>query len=216
VKQTKVIDKIRERDWDVVVLQEQSLRPVLDRSLMHKYARILDAEIKKQAAETVFYLTWARQHLPEMQTGTAPDASSQYASAMYRISGMAKATDFASWHQQHSRGLTRGLNGAYLDIAAELDATVAPVGMAWRKALQDDPKLVLHRTDKSHPNPAGSFLAACVFVATLLDTSPVGLPGELRKNDKVLVKIPRQNARQLQVIAWQAVQEVKQQFAEAE
>jgi len=39
-----------------------------------------------------------------------------------------------------------------------------------------DPKLVLHQADNSHPNPKGSYLAACVFYTTLLDRNPVGLP----------------------------------------
>jgi hypothetical protein len=72
VKDQKAIDKIRAEKWDVVVLQEQSLRPVIDRQSMHEYARLLDAEIKKQGAKTIFYLTWARQHVPDMQEGSEP------------------------------------------------------------------------------------------------------------------------------------------------
>ena len=65
----KAIEKIRERQWDIVVLQENSLQPILNRESMHKYARVLDEEIKKQGAKTVFYLTWARQNIPQMQEG---------------------------------------------------------------------------------------------------------------------------------------------------
>ena len=36
---------------------------------MYKYARILNEEILKQGAKTVFYLTWARQNIPQMQDG---------------------------------------------------------------------------------------------------------------------------------------------------
>ena len=43
------------------------------------------------------------------------------------------------------------------------------MGVAWQQSLKDDPKLVLHAKDGSHPAPAGSYLAACVFYATLLD-----------------------------------------------
>jgi hypothetical protein len=94
-------------------------------------------------------------------------------------------------------------------IARELGATVAPVGVAWKKALVADPKLVLHQADKSHPNPRGSYLAACVFYATLLDKSPLGLPGELRRGWKTLVQIPPEEAKRLQEIAWQTVQETR-------
>lgn len=45
VKDRKAIDKIHAAKWDVVVLQEHSMRPVIDRQAMHEYARLLDAEI---------------------------------------------------------------------------------------------------------------------------------------------------------------------------
>jgi len=83
VKEKKAIDKIQAEKWDVVVLQEQSLRPVLDRQSMHEYARTLDAEIKQQGAKTAFYLPWARQHIPDMQEGADPATSPGYARAMH-------------------------------------------------------------------------------------------------------------------------------------
>ena len=205
----KALEKIRGRKWDVVVLQEQSLFPILNRKSMHKYARILHEEISKQRAKTVFYLTWARQDIPQMQDGADPATSPDYARAMFQLIGLNKATDFEALCKQHKAGLAGGLNGAYFDIAKELNATVAPVGMAWKKALAADPKLVLHQPDKSHPNPQGSYLAACVFYATLFDKSPVGLPGELKKGNRVLVQVAPDEAAALQKIAWQTVQEMK-------
>ena len=105
VREQKAIDKIRAEKWDVVVLQEQSLRPVVDRQSMHKYARLLDAEIKQQGAQTVFYLAWARQHIPDMQEGAAPAASLDFARAMYQISRSTKVVDFDAWRQQQQAGL---------------------------------------------------------------------------------------------------------------
>jgi hypothetical protein len=207
-KDKKAIEKIRERKWDVVILQEQSLQPILNQESMHKYARILHAEVSRQEAKTVFYLTWARQDIPQMQEGANPAISPDYSRAMYQMTG-AKATDYQAWCKQHDRGLTGGLDGAYFDIAKELNAAVAPVGMAWKTALVADPALVLYQSDRSHPNPTGSYLAACVFYATLFDKSPVGLPGELRKGSQVLVRIAPDEAKQLQEVAWQVVQEAK-------
>lgn len=208
VNERKALDKIRAAEWDVVVLQEQSLRPLIDRKSMHEYARVLDAEIKQQGAKTVFYLTWARQHIPDMQEGADPARSPEYAKAMYQISGAAKTTDFQDWCQRQAVGLQGGLNGSYLDIAKDLRADVAPVGIAWKMALAADPPFVLHRSDKSHPNPVGTYLAACVFYATLLDANPVGLPGKILQGDKTLADIPADQAKQLQEIAWTATQDV--------
>jgi hypothetical protein len=80
---------------------------------------------------------------------------------MYRISETPVTTDFDGWCKQRSRGLVGGLNGAYFDLAGELGAKVAPVGLAWKKALEMQPSPILHQSDKIHPTPDGSYLAAC-------------------------------------------------------
>jgi hypothetical protein len=157
--------KIASKKWDVVVLQEQSMMPVVNPKVMHAYARKLHGEVKEAGGRTVFYLTWARQHKPEMQDG---------------------------------------LNKAYLSIAKELGAEVAPVGMAWKKALTADPKRRLHAKDKSHPNRTGTYLTACVFYGTIYGKSPVGLPGKIGGLSDAA-------ARPLQEIAWETVQGLKRE-----
>jgi hypothetical protein len=209
VREQTAIDKIRERKWDAVVLQENSMQPILNPESMHRYARILQWEISKQGAKTVFYLTWARQHIPQMQDGADPATSPEYARAVYQAAGGVDAIGFENWCKQHRSGLTGGLNGAYFRIARELNASVAPIGMAWKKALADDPNLVLYQSDRSHPTPTGSYLAACVFYATLFDKSPLGLPGELKKWPWVLVRVAPDEAKRLQEVAWQTVQAAK-------
>ena len=59
---------IASETWDYVVLQEQSMRPIIDRPLMWQFARLLDADIKKANAKTLFYMTWPRSFAP--QTGS--------------------------------------------------------------------------------------------------------------------------------------------------
>jgi hypothetical protein len=57
----------------------------------------------------------------------------------------------------------------------------------------------LHDRDQSHPALAGSYLAACVFLAVLFEESPVGVKTEfagLSKMDRSL----------LQKAAWQECQ----------
>ena len=63
----KALAAIRRGGWDVVVLQEHSLRPLQAKDKMWHYARMFDAEIKKVGAKTIFYETWARKNKPEMQ-----------------------------------------------------------------------------------------------------------------------------------------------------
>ena len=162
------LEAIRRGGWDLVVLQEQSLRPVQNKEKMHEFGAKLGNEIEAQGAKPVLYLTWARQHKPEMQSG---------------------------------------LTEAYLSLAEKIDAMVAPVGIAWQKAFAENPELVLHTEDQSHPNPQGSYLAACVFYAAFFQLSPAGLPGAVTIDGKPVINLDRQQASFLQSVAWQAAQD---------
>lgn len=63
----KALAAIRKGGWDVVILQEQSKRPFLDREAMFRSARLFQAEIKKTGARTVLYETWATKADPSEQ-----------------------------------------------------------------------------------------------------------------------------------------------------
>jgi hypothetical protein len=86
---------------------------------------------------------------------------------------------YQTWARQDAPQRQDDLSKAYLDLGQELKARVAPVGMAWERALKEDPQRVLYSADKSHPARAGTYLAACVFYATIFGQSPEGLPGEI-------------------------------------
>jgi hypothetical protein len=96
------------------------------------------------------------------------------------------------------------LDKAYYDTAKKVGAEVAPVGPAWAQAMQDLPKVELHAQDNIHPTAAGTYLAACVFYATLCNKSPVGLPRKIseKQGNQVLVDLDEKTARALQEIAW--------------
>ena len=136
----QALKAIRKGPWDFVVLQEQGTRPVEQPEVMHRYARLFDAEIKRAGAQTVFYLTWAREGREQLQ-GTRTEA--------------------------------------YMSIARELGAKVAPVGLVWQQVRQENPGLKLYSQDGVHPSPAGSYLAACVFYVTFYGKSPAGLSRRL-------------------------------------
>lgn len=65
-------------------------------------------------------------------------------------------------------GMQQQLTENYLEMADVLDAYCAPVGEAWRRVRRECPSLQLYNSDGSHPSPAGSYLAACVFYAIFL------------------------------------------------
>jgi hypothetical protein len=76
-----------------------------------------------------------------------------------------------------------------------------PVGAAWQRLISERPDLVLHDKDNSHPNVAGSFLAACVFYAMLFNRSPVGLSAAL----PALGQLDRDVLHYIENVAWRMV-----------
>ena len=152
--------QIRSRRWDYVVLQDQSQAPLLNPRSMHEYARKFHAEIRRQGARTILYMTWAPRNKPRDQSA---------------------------------------ISRAYERLSKELPAQLAPVGNAWKAALAADKKLVLHDEDQKHPNATGTYLAACVFYATIYGHSPLGLPGAIGG-------LTDMEAQRLQTIAWKTIQ----------
>jgi hypothetical protein len=53
--------------WDVVVLQEQSTRPLEDTAKMYRAVRALAAEARRVGARPALYVTWARLARPHAQ-----------------------------------------------------------------------------------------------------------------------------------------------------
>ena len=65
---------------------------------------------------------------------------------------------------------------------------MVPVGLAWQNFLSTHDKPLLYDRDQSHPTFAGSYLAACTFLAALLKTNPIGIesgPAGLDQKDKL-------------------------------
>lgn len=94
----------------------------------------------------------------------------------------------------------------YEQIALELGAILAPVGLAWERLRKTDANFRLHEPDGRHANPAGSYLAACVFYALLFGASPEGLPAKIIIQDGPRVDIENPRASLLQQIAFETVQ----------
>jgi hypothetical protein len=84
---------------------------------------------------------------------------------------------------------------AYNTIGEELGAIVSPVGLVWQDFLAEHERPVLYDRDQSHPTLAGSYLAACVFLAVLLKANPVGI-------DSTPTGLNDQDQAALQRAAW--------------
>lgn len=154
------LNHIRKGCWDYVVIQEQSQLPTIDfyrREFMYSgYQNLRDSVMfYNPDAQIVGYITWGRRYGGQQ---CEDYGLGLYCSADFR--------DFS--HMQDS------LSSAYNECIELFGGITAPVGEAWRNAItQSD--IILHSSDNSHPSIEGSYLAACVFHATLWNESPIGL-----------------------------------------
>jgi hypothetical protein len=91
----------------------------------------------------------------------------------------AKTVLSMTWARRHAPDSQQAITDAYTSIGRELGAIVVPVGLAWERFLRTHDQPVLHDRDQSDPTLAGSYLAACVFLAVLFQESPVGVDAEV-------------------------------------
>jgi len=83
---------------------------------------------------------------------------------------------FMTWERPDSiqYGVTAAnLSGVFTEVGQQLGVRVAPVGVAFFKAMQERPGLKLYSLD-GHPTLQGTYLAACVFYGVIFEKSPSG------------------------------------------
>jgi hypothetical protein len=117
----------------------------------------------------------------------------------------AKTILYMTWANRSRPETQALLADAYANVARELDAILAPVGLAWQQVQRLIPGLDLYHPDGRHANPIGSYLTACVFYAVVFNTSPEGLPGAILIEGKVRLDLDQDTARCMQKIAFDAV-----------
>lgn len=141
---SNVISKLQEGDWDFVVLQGQSQEVAFPDGQfydeVYPYARELDSLAKafNPDVKVLFYMTWGYRYGDQVNCQYYPPFCT-YESMSWRLrtNYYLMATDFSSW--------------------------VSPVGAAWSYSIANNPDIVLHSSDNSHPSIQGSYLAACCF-----------------------------------------------------
>jgi hypothetical protein len=111
-----------------------------------------------------------------------------------RASG-AKTALYLTWARRHTPEAQQAITDAYTAIARETGAAVVPAGVAWQKFLAAHDRPVLHDRDGSHPTPAGSYLAACVFLAVLFGRSPIGAGGAVEGVSAAELKLLQRAAK---------------------
>jgi hypothetical protein len=82
---------------------------------------------------------------------------------------------YMTWSRQTAPESQQAITDSYNSIGKEVGAVAVPVGLAWQRFAAKHDWPLLYDRDQSHPSLAGSYFAACVFLATLLKINPVGL-----------------------------------------
>ena len=78
--------------------------------------------------------------------------------------------------ERYEPNLITRIGPTYVAAGNELDALVIPVGLAFERAYEQWPGIVLHKTfDGTHPNLLGTYLAACVTYQSIYGRSTVGM-----------------------------------------
>jgi len=105
---------------------------------------------------------------------------------------------FMTWAYEHKPDMAPQLVEAYTALGNDLDALVAPVGLAFDMARNENTKIKLYAEDQKHPSLLGTYLTANVFFATLYGKSPEGA--------SYRAGLGREEATFAQHIAWKTVQ----------
>ncbi|ASS49778.1 MAG: hypothetical protein A3D31_09375 [Candidatus Fluviicola riflensis] len=143
--------KIKSRKWDVVIIQGFSRELAQDSATIATttipYARILIDSIERYnpCASIYFYMTWG------YADGYALDERNDT-------------------YEKMQENVKRG----YFQLSRVFKFPIAPVGMVWQQVRELHPEINLYVPDKEHPNPSGSFIAACTFYAAIFKESPSG------------------------------------------
>ena len=152
--------KINSQAWDFVILQDQSQAPAMKpedvaaNSLPHAITLAAAVLANNPNTQIVYYVTWGREK---------GDAE--------KCADYAKVCTFSG----HTEAILEG----YTLYQEATGGILAKVGTAWEAVVNDKEAPfesgVLWRSDQSHPELLGSYLAAATIYAALFNESPVNL-----------------------------------------
>lgn len=133
------------RDYDIIVLQEQSTRPITNPDLFEDGVMKLCSRIRQTQDDCQIYLyaTWGYPKQAEIRKQSIPEMEAQ-------------------------------LRSAYTIAANKAGVRLSPVGEAFTEVYTKHGDINLYSPDQLHPSYAGAYLSACVHAAKLLGIDPRG------------------------------------------
>ncbi len=165
------LELIASRNWDYVVLQEQSQKPSFPPSQVetevYPYSTVLCDSIysNNTCTKPLFFMTWGYEN---------GDASNcPYYTPLCTYEGM-------QWRLRQS----------YVEMAEANNAWAVPCGMAVKAVRESNPEIGLYYTDGSHPSIHGTYLAACTFYSSIYHKSAAGayIPTEITADEAAILQ----------------------------
>lgn len=147
----RTFEKIKSKKWDVVFIQGFSRELAQDSTTIANetipYAKMIVDSVKANnpCVELFVYLTWG-----------------------YKDGYVVEPYNDTYLKMQEN------IRKGYYQLSDALKIPISPVGMVWKDYRANYPSDNLYQTDNQHPNPNGSYLAACTFYATIFKETPVG------------------------------------------
>lgn len=149
-----------EKKYDIVILQEQSLRPAIAPEKFEAAVENLAARIRATGASPMLYATWGRH-------GDSADLEK---------------------HALTNETMTYKLAAAYGAIGEKLDIPVANAGLAFFDVYTGDSDINLYNPDLSHPSYAGSYLAAATIYTKIFGEKAPAFDDELSAADAAALR----------------------------
>ena len=143
----RLADVYPTKNWDFIVLQDQSFNPAKNPDDFLVSAEKL-CQSMNNGAKFLFYSTWAYRDNTEKLSKT----------------GMTYTE------------MLNALTVSYQKAADQLDGIRIPVGNAFAASAADFPEIDLYTPDDYHPSPCGTYLAVCLFYKAVTGISPSILP----------------------------------------
>ena len=161
--------------WDYVVLQGYSSEflEYYNSGAYHSLRKLVNM-VKKNGAEPILYMTWARQD---------------------GISYSNRSGDFSFNRDE----MTLAVSDTYEKLGNEFGLKVAPVGQNFLRCRDEYPDINLYNKDRKHPKFAGSYLAACTIYETIFDRS--ALNNGYHNTDEKKIGIGKKKASKLQALS---------------
>ncbi|RNC88516.1 MAG: DUF4886 domain-containing protein [Allomuricauda sp.] len=181
-EKTETEIKLSEKNWDVVILQEGTVRLLIPEVKAYKVETAI-AEIKNSIANEdckfVLFKTWpSKKEYPK-----------QYCYSKWVIDHSLEKDEYCSAEIADLKQEMVLINESYDSVAQKYGLIPAENGNKFYEVLTNYPEIDLYE-DNIHPNKYGAFLNACIFYQILTDkkASELKFNGEIESDVAELLK----------------------------